>query len=236
MPLRRRRCSRRSRHGRPGMSRSRTAMSYASRSAAPERCRRRLRSMPRSLQDVGPSQMASASRARPRRSRPARSDATVAHVVGISKGKYVPEQHAALNGGMTYSKRVRIRRTGDRPSRPRRGIVAALTQLLPASSSSTAASPIDVLHKVPQFTLAEGDGALPGAATIFDDEQRSRRRTSVQLFLGALPPSCRWIPRERVRSSSSTVANISQSMRVELLPGHNSSNAPPRSPWSEGSV
>ncbi len=93
-------------------------------------------------------------------------------------------QHdAALNGGMTYGKRAR---TPPRRIRIRRNrvagllavvaaIVAALGYQLPASSSSssTAASPIDVLrgehrskHRGP---LGEADGAVPDGATVFDD-------------------------------------------------------------------
>ena len=50
------------------------------------------------------------------------------------------------------------------------GIVAALSHLLPASSSSTAASPIDVLRGELRGALGEGDGAVPDGTTVFDDE------------------------------------------------------------------
>jgi hypothetical protein len=56
-------------------------------------------------------------------------------------------------------------------------IAAALGYQLPASSSSTAASPIDVLrseHPVLRSehrgALGEADGAVPDGATVFDDE------------------------------------------------------------------
>jgi zinc D-Ala-D-Ala carboxypeptidase len=49
-------------------------------------------------------------------------------------------------------------------------IVAALGHLLPASSSSTAASPIDVLRGELRGALGEGDGAVPDGTTVFDDE------------------------------------------------------------------
>ena len=93
-------------------------------------------------------------------------------------------QHAAaLNGGMTNSKRAR---SGPRRTRIRKdrvagllviaAIAAALGHQLVASSSSTAASPIDVLrgehrglrseHRGP---LGEADGAVPDGATVFAD-------------------------------------------------------------------
>ncbi len=50
------------------------------------------------------------------------------------------------------------------------GIVAALSHLLPASSSSSAASPIDVLRGELRGALGEGDGAVPDGTTVFDDE------------------------------------------------------------------
>jgi len=86
---------------------------------------------------------------------------------------------------MTYSKRPR---TTPRPIRIRRtrvagllvviaAIAAALGYQLLASSSSTAASPIDVLrteHRDPRSehrgALGEAEGAVPDAATVFDDE------------------------------------------------------------------
>ena len=102
------------------------------------------------------------------------------------------QHHAALNGGMTYSKRAR---TTTRRIRIRRirvagllvviaAIAAALGSQLPASSSSTAASPIDVLrsehrdacgeHLVLRSehrgALGEADGAVPDGTTVFDDE------------------------------------------------------------------
>jgi zinc D-Ala-D-Ala carboxypeptidase len=95
-----------------------------------------------------------------------------------------------LNGGVTYSERARTatRRT------PRilvagllvviAAIAADLGYQLLASSSSTAASPIDVLrsehrglrsehrgpHSERRGALGEADGAVPHGATVFDDE------------------------------------------------------------------
>ena len=95
------------------------------------------------------------------------------------------QHHAALNGGMTYSKRAR---TTTRRIRIRRirvagllvviaAIAAALGYQLLASSSSTAASPIDVLRSEHRGlrsehrgALGEADGAVPDGTTVFDDE------------------------------------------------------------------
>ena len=49
-------------------------------------------------------------------------------------------------------------------------IGAALGYQLLASSSSTAASPIDVLRSEHRGALGEADGAIPDGATAFDDE------------------------------------------------------------------
>jgi D-alanyl-D-alanine carboxypeptidase len=56
-------------------------------------------------------------------------------------------------------------------------IAAALGFQLPASSSSTAASPVDVLRSEPRGlrsehrgALGEADGAVPDGTTVFDDE------------------------------------------------------------------
>ena len=95
------------------------------------------------------------------------------------------QHHAALTGGMTYSKRAR---TTTRRIRIRRirvagllvviaAIAAALGYQLLASSSSTAASPIDVLRSEHRGlrsehrgALGEADGAVPDGTTVFDDE------------------------------------------------------------------
>ena len=95
------------------------------------------------------------------------------------------QHHAALNGGMTYSNRAR---TTTRRIRIRRirvagllvviaAIAAALGYQLLASSSSTAASPIDVLRSEHRGlrsehrgALGEADGAVPDGTTVFDDE------------------------------------------------------------------
>ena len=49
-------------------------------------------------------------------------------------------------------------------------IAAALGYQLPASSSSTAASPIDVRRGEHPRALGEADGAVPDGTTVFDDE------------------------------------------------------------------
>ena len=95
------------------------------------------------------------------------------------------QHHAALNGGMTYSKRAR---TTTRRIRIRRirvagllvviaAIAAALGSQLLASSSSTAASPIDVLRSEHRGLRSEhrgapgeADSAVPDGTTVFDDE------------------------------------------------------------------
>jgi zinc D-Ala-D-Ala carboxypeptidase len=48
-------------------------------------------------------------------------------------------------------------------------IAAALVYQLPASSSSTAASPIHVLRSEHRGALGEADGAVPHGTTVFDD-------------------------------------------------------------------
>jgi hypothetical protein len=47
---------------------------------------------------------------------------------------------------------------------------AVLGDQVPGASSSTAASPIDVLRSEPRGALGEVDGAVPDSATVFDDE------------------------------------------------------------------
>jgi zinc D-Ala-D-Ala carboxypeptidase len=120
-----------------------------------------------------------------------------AHIAGISKTTYVPATPAALNGGMTYSepartttRRIRIRRIRVAGLLVVIAAIAALVYQLLASSSSTAASPIDVLRSAspswnssrpisPATTssrsehrgaLGEADGAVPDGTTVFDDE------------------------------------------------------------------
>jgi zinc D-Ala-D-Ala carboxypeptidase len=102
------------------------------------------------------------------------------------------QHHAPLNGGVTYSKpprattrRIRIRRTRVASLLVvTAAIVGALGYQLPASSSSTGASPIDVprsehrglrsepgrLRSEHGGALGEADGAVPDGATVFDDE------------------------------------------------------------------
>ncbi len=95
------------------------------------------------------------------------------------------QHHAALNGGVTYSKRARIT---TRRIRIRRIRVAGLlvviatigaalgNQLLASSSStvaassSTAASSTDVLRSEHRGALDEADGAVPDGVTASDDE------------------------------------------------------------------
>jgi hypothetical protein len=81
-----------------------------------------------------------------------------------------------LNGGVTSSEPAR--RTTRRNSKIRvagllvviAAIAAALGHQVLASSSSTAASPIDVLRSEHHGSLAEADGAVPDGTTVFDDE------------------------------------------------------------------
>ncbi len=49
-------------------------------------------------------------------------------------------------------------------------IAATIGDWFPASSASTAASPIHVLRSVERRALGEADGAVPDGTTIFDDE------------------------------------------------------------------
>jgi hypothetical protein len=101
------------------------------------------------------------------------------------------QHHAALNGGMTYSKpartttrRIRIRWIGVAGLLV---VIAAIATALgyqrlgssssTAFSSSTAASPINVLRSEPprlrgehSGALGEADGAVPDGTTVFDDE------------------------------------------------------------------
>jgi hypothetical protein len=48
-------------------------------------------------------------------------------------------------------------------------LAAALGDRWPASSSSTVASPVDVLRGEPPRALGEADGAVPDGTTVFDD-------------------------------------------------------------------
>jgi zinc D-Ala-D-Ala carboxypeptidase len=94
------------------------------------------------------------------------------------------QHHAALNGGMTYGTRGRTpRRIRIRRNRVAglvvviAAIAAALGYQLLASSSSTAAAPIDVLRSEHgglrsehPGALGEADGVVPDGATVFDEE------------------------------------------------------------------
>jgi D-alanyl-D-alanine carboxypeptidase len=95
------------------------------------------------------------------------------------------QHRAALNGGMTHSEpaRTTTRRIRIRWIRVAgllaviAAIAAALGYQLPASSSSTAASPTDVLRSEHRGlrsehrgALGEADGAVPDGVTVFDDE------------------------------------------------------------------
>jgi hypothetical protein len=83
-----------------------------------------------------------------------------------------------LDGGVRYSRpaRTTTRRTRIRWIRVVGllvvfvAIAAALGYQLLASSSSTAASPIDVPRSEHRSALGEADGAVPDGATVFDDE------------------------------------------------------------------
>jgi zinc D-Ala-D-Ala carboxypeptidase len=84
------------------------------------------------------------------------------------------QHHAAFNGAMTHSyttRRIRIRRIRVAGLLV---VIAAITAALGyqslTSSSSTAASPIDVLRGEQRGALGEADGAVPDGTTVFDDE------------------------------------------------------------------
>src|SRR5215211_967372 len=77
----------------------------------------------------------------------------------------------------TTSRRIRIRRIRVAGLLAAIAAIAALGSQLLASSSSTAASPIDVLRNAPRGlrsehrgALGEADGAVPDGTTVFDDE------------------------------------------------------------------
>jgi zinc D-Ala-D-Ala carboxypeptidase len=95
------------------------------------------------------------------------------------------QHRAALNRGMTSSNRARTTRPRTRIRRNRvagllvvsAAIGATFAHQLPASSSSTAASPIDLLRSPhhglrnePHRALGEADGALSDGTTVFDHE------------------------------------------------------------------
>ena len=83
-----------------------------------------------------------------------------------------------MTGGVTHSqparsttRRLRIRRTRVAGLLVViAAIAAALGYPLLTSSSSTAASPIDVLRSEHRGALGEADGAVPDDTTVFDDE------------------------------------------------------------------
>src|SRR4051812_27221899 len=77
---------------------------------------------------------------------------------------------------MTYSKRARTTTRGiprilvTGPLVVIAAIAAALGYQSLASSSSTAASPIDFLRSEHRGALGEADGAVPDHTTVFDDD------------------------------------------------------------------
>jgi zinc D-Ala-D-Ala carboxypeptidase len=81
-----------------------------------------------------------------------------------------------LNGGVTSSEPARTTTRRNRRIRVAgllvviAAIAAALGHQVLASSSSTAASPIDVLRSEHRGSPAEADGAVPDGTTVFDDE------------------------------------------------------------------
>ena len=133
--------------------------------------RRHLRCPPRSLPGVGRRGWLPPCRARPRRSAHACSDATSRRISPAYRKPHTCWQHhAALNGGMTYREPAR---TTTRRIRIRRirvagllvviaAIAAALGYQLPASSSSTAASPVDVLRS--EHAVRSASAAQHGVA------------------------------------------------------------------------
>src|SRR5207249_9420188 len=63
-------------------------------------------------------------------------------------------------------------------------IAAALGYRLLASSSSTAASPIDVLRSEHRGALGEADGAVPDGTTGFDDKMAAVGNLEIALLCG----------------------------------------------------
>jgi hypothetical protein len=98
-----------------------------------------------------------------------------------------------LNGGVPYTEpaRITIHRTRIRRSRVAGllvvivAIVAALGYQLPASSSSTTASPHHPLHREHRGALGEAGGAVPDGTTVFDDGVPAVAKLDLTL-LGAL--------------------------------------------------
>jgi zinc D-Ala-D-Ala carboxypeptidase len=116
------------------------------------------------------------------------------HIVGVSKTAYAPATPRSLEWGIAYgkparttSRRVRIRRTRAA------GLVVVIAAIATAlgyeslaSSSSTAASPVDLPgsehrgapgegvgalpRREQRRPLGEADGALPDGTSVFDDE------------------------------------------------------------------
>jgi D-alanyl-D-alanine carboxypeptidase len=101
-----------------------------------------------------------------------------AHIVGISKTPYVLATPRCPQWGMPYSHPARATTPRIRIRRIRvagllvviAALAAALGYQLPASSSSTAGSPIDVLRGEHRGPLGEAGGAIPDDTTVFDDE------------------------------------------------------------------
>ena len=117
-----------------------------------------------------------------------------AHIVGVSKTRYVPATRRCLEWGIAYSRPARTTSRRVRVCRTRAAgllvVIAAIASALGyeslASSSSTAASPIDVPrieHRgVPgeddgalprreqRRALGEADGAVPDGTSVFDVE------------------------------------------------------------------
>ena len=102
----------------------------------------------------------------------------LAHIAGISKTTYVLATPRCLEWrrdlqqpARTTTRRIRIRRIRVAGLLVViAAIAAALGYQLLASSSSTAASPIDVLRSEHRGALGEAGGAVPDGTTVFDDE------------------------------------------------------------------
>ena len=101
-----------------------------------------------------------------------------APIAGISKSSTCWQHHDSLTGGMTYSEPARTtNRRIPTASLPASLVVvaaisAALGHQLLASSSSTAASPIDALRGERSGALGEAGGAVPDGAKVFDEGSR----------------------------------------------------------------
>ena len=159
-----------------------------------------------------------------------------AHIVGISKTTYVPATPRCLDWrrdlqptSTNNARRIRIRRLRVAGLLVViAAIAAALGYQLPASSPSTAASPIDVPRREHRGALGEAGGAVPDGTTVFDDEIPGVANLDADL-LGALRQA-QPMPRTTGSSSSSTAAGVPRSTRNNSSARRSRSTAQKRRP------